>query len=278
MKTLLILTLLVLSGLSYASRESRFKSLNTCYHGVLFTEDRMLANFDAQTIQVDPLNDQDRSFGDLNLNEEYVDMAIDGDDLYVLTVNAIQHWNFKTLTKIRTIASHTTPPPYEWNMSPRGIDVYKNKIFVAHDGRGVSVIDKMTGKNIGNIYPQGFSQDISVKNGKGYIITDAAEMMGGTILPGIFAFDPETFQITKKTLLNSSPSGAIDIQGDYLYIGSQYYWKLFRKTVDTKKIVGTYSRVITPYAFGRGKPFYDEQNVYLCGTNNTPYVMPLPKN
>ncbi|GEM_PF-7116032 len=275
MKILTTFFALIFSFISHASQESQFMALESCYGGVNFSTDYMISSIEPKVVQVDRLKAV-KSQGFITLEDAFLDSYIEDDSAYILTHNKIEQWDLKDLKLIRTIITHNEPGPYGFDMSPRGFTVYKDKIFVAHNRLGLSVINKTTGLLIESLYPHGLAQDVIVQNGQGYVITHTAEIINGLILSGITIFDPETHKLGKKTLLNGAPSSSIDLIGTNFYIGGGFFWELTKKKVDSAKLISSYSRVIMAQLFAQGKPFYSQGKIFTCNERRAPMVMPLP--
>lgn len=272
---MIFLFLLILNSFAFAQdiRIETFKKMPTCYKGVQFRDDLMIVNSAPFEITVKSMTDAKINFS-FELSAEYTDMILEGQTLYVLTLDHIEEWDLATQKMIRTIAtSKDTTPPYRAYMNPKGFGLYNSRFYVAHEGQGVSIIDQKSGNYIDMIGMEGLPQDISFKANKAYIIADEAVMTAGQIHPAIYIVDLNSQKVIKKTILRNAPAGSINVIDSNIYIGHLFYWRLDLNKVETKDTLNGYSKLLFPTPWAKGKPFMDEKNLYYCNEIREPSII-----
>lgn len=272
---MIFLLLVILNSFAFAqeTRIEAFKKIPSCYKGVQFYADLMIINTAPFEITVKSMTDAKINFN-FGLSAEYADMILEGQTLYVLTLDQIEEWDLSTQKMIRTIAtSKDTTPPYRPYMDPKGFGLYNSKFYVAHEGLGVSIIDQKSGNFIDMIGMEGLPQDISFKGNKAYIIADEAVMTAGEIHPAIYIVDLNSQEVIKKTILRNAPAGSINVIDNAIYIGHLFYWRLDLNKVETKDTLNGYSKLLFPTPWAKGKPFMDDKNLYYCNEFREPSII-----
>jgi len=275
MKLLLFLTFLFVNTLwgqddVFFTRAKQFTSLSQCYKGVTFSPDWMIHHSGEKQLQVLVLGDKAPAFI-IETSLRVTDFQVEGNQLYILTLHHLEEWDLLGQKLLRTI-DLTLPS------EALGLSLYGNKIFIAQDRDGLTVIDKVTGGYIESIPLPGETTDLTIADGVGFALSESTEIIGSSILAGIFSFNLDTHDILKKTLLNGAPGGSIEQMGNFFYVGSSFFWALDKKKVATKKLINSYSRVYLPSGeFARGRPFVDEKHLYFCGESTRPIVIKISK-
>ena len=271
MKTLFLgLTLLSTISAWANNNKELFEKMPGCQQSIEIGQDWMAVAHSYKSINLAHLHDNQRKLS-ISLNDAILDLYLEKDILYVLTINSVEIFDLslqKKIDQFKTLPGAQIP--FKAFEGPKGFAFNDGKIYIAHGRKGITVLDKSSGRLLSTIQVPGEANDIYFHHKEGWILSDSV-FYHDKILVGLYQFDADQEIITNQTHLDGAPTGDLFVDDRNIFVGKRFHWQLIKKKVLKKNYLARYKSVFFPTGMASGKPFRDQENLYYC---QGPHLVP----
>ena len=256
-------------------RKKTFEQLKTCDQAI-FSDDHYLAvSFPNEATGMGHVHIEsliDNEIFDLPAKDRIVDIKIQDDKIYLLTLTTIEAWNIKEKNFLFSYPSNPQITKTDsWRKKASGFILKDNKAIISHGTLGFSILELSSGQ-FQKILPMptvSSAQDITLLNSETAIV--AVDNDDEAAFRGLYLMDLKSLEIVKQIKIDNAFSSSVRIlDNNRLMLGFfNAIWKfdLNKTIVATKEPFPTRRAWKFPDLYltdMKGKVFYDEKYLYGC--------------